>query len=35
MKKLFTEYWQDFDLRYIKNMFDAVLPLLYFVIYFN
>ena len=21
MKKLFTEYWQEFDLRYIKNMY--------------
>ena len=35
MKKLFTEYWQEFDLRYIKNMYGAELPLLYFVIYWN
>ena len=35
MKKLFTEYWQEFDLRYIKNMYGAELPLLYFVIYGN
>ena len=35
MKKLFTEYWQEFDLRYIKNMYGAELPLLYFVIYWS
>ena len=28
MKKLFTEYWQEFDLRYIKNMYGVELPLL-------
>ena len=35
MKKLFTEYWQEFDLRYIKNMYGVELPLLYFVIYWS
>ena len=35
MKKLFTEYWQEFDLQYIKNMYGAELPLLYFVIYWS
>ena len=30
MKKLFTEYWQEFDLRYIKNMYGVELPLFYF-----
>ena len=23
MKKLFTEYWQEFDVQYIKNMYGA------------
>ena len=27
MKKLFTEYWQEFDVQYIKNMYGAELPL--------
>lgn len=31
MKKLFTEYWQEFDVQYIKNMYGAELPLLYFL----
>ncbi len=35
MKKLFTEYWQEFDLRYIKNMYGVELPLFYFVIYWS
>ena len=35
MKKLFTEYWQEFDVQYIKNMYGAELPLLYFVIYWS
>ena len=26
MKKLFTEYWQEFDVQYIKNMYGAELP---------
>mgnify|MGYP000243692548 CR=1 FL=1 len=29
MKKLFTEYWQEFDVQYIKNMYGAEPPLLY------
>lgn len=35
MKKLFTEYWQEFDVQYIKNMYGAELPLFYFVIYWS
>lgn len=35
MKKLFTEYWQEFDVQYVKNMYGAELPLLYFVIYWS
>lgn len=35
MKKLFTEYWQEFDVQYIKNMYGAEPPLLYFVIYWS
>ena len=35
MKKLFTDYWQEFDVQYIKNMYGAELPLLYFVIYWS
>ena len=27
MKKLFTEYWQEFDVQYIKNMYGAELAL--------
>ena len=35
MKKLFTEYWQEFDVQYIKKMYGAELPLFYFVIYWS
>lgn len=35
MKRLFTEYWKEFDVQYIKNMYGAELPLFYFVIYWS
>lgn len=35
MKKLLIEYWQEFDVRYIKKIYAESIPLLYFVIYWN